>query len=173
MVNERDFSYFLTIVGDSLLYLSFTYLLICVAGGMCVWRSENSVWELVVSFHHVSSEDGIQAVRLEVGALTLGAFHWHPIANCKVGKSEMKNENHLVKKKKSAPDKNRCLKCLGYIQYIVRVEAKSGRAKEVAQWAKALDLSLILGTHTVEGENQLRVILCQLHVCCGMCSHTK
>lgn len=90
----------------------------------------------------------------------------------------MKNENHLVKIKKSDPDKNRCLKCLGYLQYMVRVEAKSGRAKEVAQWAKALvtrpgDPSLILGTHTVEGENQLPVTLCQLHVCCGMCSHTQ
>lgn len=39
-----------------------------------MWRSENSVWGLVVSFHHMSSEDGIQAVRLEVGALTLGVI---------------------------------------------------------------------------------------------------
>ena len=72
----------------------------------------------------------------------------------------------MVKKKTSAPDKNRCLTCLGYVLSIVSVEAKFGSAKAVAQWAKALatkpgDLSLVLGTHTVEGENQLPVVLCQ------------
>jgi hypothetical protein len=43
----------------------------------------------------------------------------------------------------------------------------------MVQWVKALsakseDLSLILGTHTVEGENQLsQIIFGPLRACCG------
>lgn len=49
---------------------SFVYMCVCVypCAGVhalaCVWRLEDSWWELVLSFHHVSSEDQTQVLRL-------------------------------------------------------------------------------------------------------------
>lgn len=55
-------------------YIYLLYLLICSAWGahacvympwsMYVWKSEESLWELVLSFHHVGPRDGTHVIRL-------------------------------------------------------------------------------------------------------------
>lgn len=61
---------------------SFWHLCDCFVfgGGMlmsqCVWQSEDSFWGLVLSFHHVSSWDWIQIIRLGSRSFPAEPPHW-------------------------------------------------------------------------------------------------